>query len=135
MTDRSTVAGGNNPAGGGGGRDHLDAASGGGAASVSLRLGAARSDRYGEYLTDGNGRALYLLEGGSGCEDACMSVWPPLFAGPSPLQAPTPVRPGRGGVTTRPGGARQATYGGHPLYCYVGDHGPGETAGQHVEDS
>ena len=34
------------------------------------------------------------------------------------------------GETTRPGGARQLTYAGHPLYRYIGDTSPGATSGQ-----
>ena len=31
---------------------------------------------------------------------------------------------------TQPGGGSQVTYNGHALYYYVGDHGPGQTTGQ-----
>jgi predicted lipoprotein with Yx(FWY)xxD motif len=36
------------------------------------------------------------------------------------------------GVTTRTGGAKQVTYGGHPLYYFKGDTAPGQTKGQGV---
>jgi predicted lipoprotein with Yx(FWY)xxD motif len=37
------------------------------------------------------------------------------------------------GVTTRTGGAKQVTYGGHPLYYFSGDTAPGQTKGQGVD--
>ena len=36
------------------------------------------------------------------------------------------------GTTTRPGGGRQVTYDGHPLYTYSGDPSAGATNGQGV---
>ncbi len=106
------------------------------APQAGIRLGVATSARYGPYLTDASGRALYLLEHATRCEGACMTVWPPLFAGPAGAVSGDPaVQPGRIGTVRRPDGATQVTYGGHPLYYYVADRGPGETLGQHVEDA
>ena len=34
------------------------------------------------------------------------------------------------GTVRRPGGARQVTYNGWPLYLWEGDHGPGQATGQ-----
>ena len=34
------------------------------------------------------------------------------------------------GTITRSDGSNQVTYKGHPLYYYLGDYGPGSTAGQ-----
>ena len=34
------------------------------------------------------------------------------------------------GTITRPGGSKQATYDGHPLYYFVGDSAAGQTNGQ-----
>jgi predicted lipoprotein with Yx(FWY)xxD motif len=40
--------------------------------------------------------------------------------------------PGRLGTITRPGGAVQASYDGHPLYTFAGDFGPGDVGGNGV---
>jgi Secreted repeat of unknown function len=36
------------------------------------------------------------------------------------------------GAITRPGGNQQVTYNGHPLYLFIKDQKPGQTAGQGV---
>lgn len=90
------------------------------------------------YVTDGTGRALYILEGGddpSTCTDECVAEWPPFAA-----MAGEPGIQGQEldeqllGTVERPDGAMQITYDGHPLYYYHEDSGPGDTAGQNVED-
>jgi len=65
----------------------------------------------------------------SACTGACAVVWRPVTAGGARIT----VAGGAGalaGQTTRPGGARQLTYAGHPLYTFAGDVGPGATNGQ-----
>jgi predicted lipoprotein with Yx(FWY)xxD motif len=87
----------------------------------------------GRTLVDANGRTLYLFEadksGVSTLSPAGLAVWPAFTSAVTP-QA-------RGGAAAAdlatiagPGGARQVTYNGHPLYYYVGDRQPGSTAGQ-----
>jgi predicted lipoprotein with Yx(FWY)xxD motif len=103
-------------------------------------VGIARSDQLGAYLTDGNGRSLYLLEedqaGQSTCYEMCVVIWPPFLAGASkPTSADPAVQSNLIGSVPRQGGGAQATYNGHPLYYYLGDAAPGQTRGQHVEDS
>jgi hypothetical protein len=39
------------------------------------------------------------------------------------------------GTITRPGGATQATYDGHPLYTYAGDTAPGQAKGNGLNAS
>ncbi|MFH8368194.1 hypothetical protein [Streptomyces sp. NPDC018031] len=102
-----------------------------GAAAVEVRSGPL-----GRILTDGRGRTLYLFEadtgGKSNCTGACAAAWPPLL---------TTGRPDAGdgadadllGTTTRDGGATQVTYDEHPLYHFVGDREPGDTAGQGLD--
>ena len=40
---------------------------------------------------------------------------------------------GRFGTISRPGGAQQMTYDGHPLYTYIGDNGPGQANGNKLD--
>lgn len=88
-----------------------------------LRIKAVNSD-YGRVVADGRGEALYLFDKEGGptprCYGACAAVWPPLLVRGKPSS-------GAGldgsllGSTRRRNGQLQVTYGGHPLYYYVGD--------------
>jgi predicted lipoprotein with Yx(FWY)xxD motif len=110
-------------------------------ATTGVRLSVGRTPEHGSYLTDASGRALYLLEedarGSSTCYDACIGLWPPLFAagGAPATAADSAVQARLIGTAPRRDGTSQVTYGGHPLYYYAGDRGPGQTLGQHVEDA
>ena len=94
-----------------------------------------RGSRLGQMLVDGQGRSLYLFEadqaGMSACNAACASAWPPYLSDGAP-KAGNGVAGGQLGTTVRAddGGGTQVTYHGHPLYYYVGDSEPGDTAGQ-----
>lgn len=87
----------------------------------------------GSFLTDGQGRTLYLFTRDSGatssCSSGCSSVWPPLTSS-------TTVQVGAGAsaslLGTTSGGQKQITYNGHPLYYYVGDATPGQTNGEQL---
>ncbi len=91
--------------GGGGGGQTLDARTIGGKA----------------LLTDAKGLTLYTFApdkvNKSVCYGDCASYWPPV--------------PGNMSIT-RTDGTTQATYDGHPLYTYIGDHGPGTAAGNNI---
>jgi predicted lipoprotein with Yx(FWY)xxD motif len=90
----------------------------------------------GTALVDGSGRAVYLFENdstsASTCAGACASVWPPV-----PALTGTPSAGGTEsasvGSTPRPDGGAQLTYDGHPLYYYIGDHNPGDSRGQGLD--
>ena len=90
----------------------------------------------GRYLVDDRGRALYLFEADkpnrSACRGACLSVWPAYTATRTP-KAARGISARRIGTIAAAGGRRQITYGGHPLYRYVGDRKPGETTGQGLD--
>lgn len=93
----------------------------------------------GSYLTDAEGRALYLLEeepaDSSICYEECAQEWPPFLAQQgSPRAANAEVGNELISTIERRDGQRQVTYAGHPLYYYHDDRGPGDTAGQDVTD-
>jgi predicted lipoprotein with Yx(FWY)xxD motif len=61
----------------------------------------------------------------SKCTGACATYWPPVKG---PATAGSGVT-GTLSTITRSDGTTQATYDGHPLYTYVGDHAPGQANG------
>jgi predicted lipoprotein with Yx(FWY)xxD motif len=101
-----------------------------------LQLSTAKGAA-GTYLTDGSGRALYLWKADSGarssCTGSCAQEWPPLIVNAAP-SAGTGIQGGHVTTVARPGGGKQLTYKGHPLYYFAGDSGPGQTAGQGSDD-
>ena len=92
--------------------------------------------RVGRVLASSRGLTLYYYgedkpgSGTSVCTGACATAWPPLAA---PVKAPSGVRlPGPLGMITRPGGVKQVTVNGFPVYLYVGDKSPGQDAGDGI---
>ena len=88
----------------------------------------------GNALVDANGRTLYLFAGDtpnvSRLSAAGQAVWPPFTSSGMP-------EAGGGTSAAQVGtvaGTRQITYNGHPLYYYVGDHHPGQIAGQNLNE-
>jgi predicted lipoprotein with Yx(FWY)xxD motif len=61
----------------------------------------------------------------SKCNGSCITFWPPV-KGPATAGAGVT---GKLATITRADGSVQATYNGHPLYTYVGDHAPGQATG------
>jgi len=84
----------------------------------------------GRALVDANGRTLYLFAGDkrnvSRLSAAGQAIWPPFTS--------TTLPAAQGGASATQIGtisaSRQITYGGHPLYYYVGDQRPGQASGQ-----
>jgi predicted lipoprotein with Yx(FWY)xxD motif len=125
-------AGGSSAYGGGGyGAAPVTPSAAGTAAMVDLR-----DSSLGQIVVDAQGRTLYLFEADKGgkslCDGPCASVWPPYVGNGTP-------QPGAGassaliGTTTRGDGGTQVTYGGHPLYYYVGDKASGDVGGQDLD--
>ncbi len=105
-------------------------------------VAVANAEPYGQYLVDGQGRALYVLEvseeqadataAAQRCIDACLGEWPAMNSQGTP-EAGDGVDGGRLGTVERDGGA-QVTYAGWPLYYYAADRQPGQVSGQQVSD-
>ena len=83
-------------------------------------------------LTNAGGYTLYWFApdrpSKSTCYGACAAYWPPVSG--RPIAGPGVT--GTLGTIRRTGGATQVTYDGHPLYTYVGDSAPGESAGNNI---
>jgi predicted lipoprotein with Yx(FWY)xxD motif len=99
---------------------------------ASATVIAAHSGSGGTFLTD-SGRSVYLWAADSmnksNCSGACAGAWPPVMA-TGKVTGSNGVKPSDLGTIARPGGGKQVTYNGHPLYFYAGDSGPGQTNGQ-----
>jgi predicted lipoprotein with Yx(FWY)xxD motif len=104
------------------------------AAGHAARLKTHKTPK-GTVLVDGKGRTLYLFrkdtKDTSRCSGQCAADWPPLLTTGRPKVSGL-VRKSLLGSTKRDDGKTQVTYGGHPLYLYVGDLKPGDMNGQGV---
>jgi predicted lipoprotein with Yx(FWY)xxD motif len=85
-----------------------------------------------ELLTNAKGLTLYTFApdsvNKSVCYGACAAYWPPVPG----HQVAGPGVTGKIGTITRNDGTTQATYDGHPLYTYIGDHSPGTASGNNI---
>ena len=83
-------------------------------------------------LTNSRGLTVYWFAPDtstkSACYGDCAAYWPPVTGTPSAGPGVT----GTLGTINRTDGTRQATYDGHPLYTYIGDHAPGTASGNNV---
>ncbi len=92
-----------------------------------------RETSLGEILVTASGFTLFEFTKDRKDQDNCVKisgcpeVWPPLLVTGAPT-AGAGLRASRLSTITLSSGASQVTYYGHPLYMYVGDHGPGETS-------
>jgi len=93
------------------------------------------SSKFGRILFDGRGFALYAFTrdraGRSACTGACARAWPPYVV-KTRLKAGTGTTASLLGTIRRGNGSRQVTYGGKPLYYYVGDREPLQVLCQNV---
>lgn len=92
-----------------------------------------RHGKLGTYVVDAKSMTLYLFEKDKGkkssCNGTCAKVWAPLVVKGKPT-AGSGLKSSLLSTITRTGGAKQVTYGGHPLYHYDDDHKAGQTKGQ-----
>ena len=115
------------------------------AAPVAAQGGAtiqvANSEEYGEYLTDGDGRAFYLFTtdkpagadaAGISCtSEECLKAWPLVTTSVAP-QAGDMVDASLIG-TINYGGESVVTYNRWPLYYFAKDEGADEPQGHDIE--
>jgi predicted lipoprotein with Yx(FWY)xxD motif len=107
-----------------------------GAAHAGAKL-QLRKTRVGTILVDARGYTLYAFTLDRSNRNACLkrpgckTVWPAFTSATRPSLGPG-VKAQLVGSIKLPGGARQVTYGGHPLYRFVPDTGPGQTFGINI---
>lgn len=91
----------------------------------------------GQVLADAAGLTLYTFShdqgGTSTCTGPCAVAWPPLTVATGGTVTGPGGTQGKLGTITRPGGGRQITFDGHPLYSFSGDSAPGQTHGQGLD--
>jgi predicted lipoprotein with Yx(FWY)xxD motif len=115
----------------------LTLASAGAAAVAANAAGSAtvqaRHAKIATIVVDAKGMSLYEFEKDKGkksaCSGACAKVWSPLIVKGKPT-AGKGLKASLLSTITRTGGAKQVTYGGHPLYHYDDDKKAGQTKGQ-----
>jgi predicted lipoprotein with Yx(FWY)xxD motif len=114
-----------------------DDSSDGGAASGSATVSVESIDGVGDVLVDSRGAALYTADqeadGEVRCTASCAEIWLPLTL---PRGAePTGDVTGELGTARRPGGERQVTFDGRPLYRFADDPMAGDVTGDGLSDT
>jgi predicted lipoprotein with Yx(FWY)xxD motif len=87
-------------------------------------------------LTDSEGRTLYTADVENGeirCTGACTSFWKPVEASANEAESASADLDLDLGVVDRPGGGRQLTFKGLPLYSFT-EEGPGQLDGDGFVD-
>jgi predicted lipoprotein with Yx(FWY)xxD motif len=88
----------------------------------------------GDVVVDAKGMTVYVFDkdvagsGSSACTGDCAKLWSAVPAAsdqPAAVGITAPI-----GVISGPGGGKQITVGGLPVYTYTGDKAPGDTNGQ-----
>jgi predicted lipoprotein with Yx(FWY)xxD motif len=93
-----------------------------------------RKTKAGKLLVNSRGFTLYEFAKDTKNTDNCYAhsncraVWPPLYTTGKPV-AGKGVRGSMLGTITLPNHRQQVTYGGFPLYTYIGDGNPGAVSG------
>ncbi|MGO8825726.1 MAG: hypothetical protein ACLQU9_10880 [Acidimicrobiales bacterium] len=106
------------------------AAEGTAAATTSSAVSTTKNAKFGTILV--SGKTVYTLKASSTpCTAKCLKVWPEVVL-PKGVMAPTAgsgVTASMLGTVSRSGGVVQITYGGKPLYWFVGDKHAGQANG------
>lgn len=90
----------------------------------------------GDVVTDGNGMTLYMFTKDtkgttkSACSGQCLTAWPAALMGSSAPK--TSGITGAVGSIAAPGGGKQVTLNGWPLYYFAQDKAAGDVLGQGV---
>ena len=118
-----------------GGKWHVIKLSGGSGSAGGLMK--AEVTRAGKVLANPHGMTVYYYsedrpgKGTSACTGTCARKWLPVIA---PVRIPAGMTlPGPLGSITLPGGKRQVTINGYPIYRYAGDKAPGQASGNGIE--
>jgi predicted lipoprotein with Yx(FWY)xxD motif len=126
--------------GGGGSSPSSGSGSGSGTTMAGETVSVAHVRGVGSVLVDSKGAALYSpaqeATGKVLCTGACTSIWIPLQlpAGKAKPAASSALM-GSLGVVIRPGGGKQVTFDGRPLYRFAEDTKPRTVSGNGVTDS
>ncbi len=91
----------------------------------------------GRILATPSGRTLYDFTPDTPTSSACtkglcVELWPPLVTTTTAPRVGDGLDPSLAGTIRRPDGQLQVTYGGHPLYTWIGDTTPGMVTGQAI---
>jgi predicted lipoprotein with Yx(FWY)xxD motif len=93
--------------------------------AAPITLAVANKAGLGAYLTDEAGRAIYVLDDGTGttvaCTGTCLSEFQPVAGKPIAGAHAAPLKENLISVTTLPDGTVQATYAGKPLFYSTAD--------------
>ncbi|MCE8026769.1 hypothetical protein [Billgrantia aerodenitrificans] len=102
------------------------------------RVEVSEQEPFGRYLTNQNGKSLYMFEQDeqdgeySTCYETCAIAWPPYTTEEAPA-AGEHVDAERLGTIERDDGTRQVTYDGWPLYFFARDVYPSDALGQGMD--
>jgi predicted lipoprotein with Yx(FWY)xxD motif len=115
--------------------DSSASAAGSGRATVSVEA----IDGVGDVLVDSEGAALYTadqeMDGKVRCTDSCAEIWIPLTVPGNAEPTASDDVQGELGVAERPGGERQVSYDGKPLYTFAEDPTAGAVTGDGLSDT
>ena len=100
-----------------------------------VALTVATKPGVGVYLTDAEGRAVYVLDDGTGakvaCTGTCLTEFKPVAGtNATAIAGATDLKADLIGVTTLPDGTIQITYAGQPLYYANADQAAGAVSEQ-----
>jgi predicted lipoprotein with Yx(FWY)xxD motif len=99
-------------------------------AAKSVVVSTVKNSKLGTLLV--SGKTLYTLKASkTACSTACLKVWPELVLpkGVTKATAGSGATASKLGTISRAGGVLQVTYGGKPLYFFVGDKSSGAVNG------